>query len=143
MRKQTSSLHVIGVANAQIELRTSSMGNRNLASFYRSPPLSNKLKPLVEVLEQSRGSSKIFGMPKGGLGRACLQSFISVLHVLLSSCYCPLQCMVVCCYPSTLLSGFAVNLNLVRVLHVPLLTAPRQLILPSRRAGCGSAHATP
>ena len=59
---------MIGVANAQIELRTSTMGNRNLASFYRSPPLSNKLKPLVEVLEQSRGSSKIFGMPKGGLG---------------------------------------------------------------------------
>ncbi len=28
---------------------------------------THRLKPLVEVLEQSRGSSKLLGMPKGGL----------------------------------------------------------------------------
>jgi hypothetical protein len=28
---------------------------------------TNRLKPLVEVLEQSRGSSNLLGMPKGGL----------------------------------------------------------------------------
>ena len=32
---------------------------------------TNSLKPLVEVLEQSRGSSKLFGMPKGGLEPPC------------------------------------------------------------------------
>ena len=73
---------------------------------------TNRLKPLVEVLEQSRGSSKLLGMPKGGLARACLLALTDVLHVLVSSRSCPPGCVVVCRYPPALLSGFAVNLIL-------------------------------
>ena len=94
------------------------------------PHMQKRLKPLVASLDLWRGSNEIFGMPKGGLGRACLQAFADVLHAPLSSCCCPQGCVVVCCCPLALLSGFAVNLNLDCVHQFPLLTAPQLLILP-------------
>jgi hypothetical protein len=39
-----------------------------IAVKVRNVSNTHRLKPLVEVLEQSRGSSKLLGMPKGGFG---------------------------------------------------------------------------
>jgi hypothetical protein len=50
------------------------------------------------------GANKMFGMPKGGVGRACLLAFAGVLHVLLSYLYCPSKYVLVCGYPPVLLS---------------------------------------
>ncbi len=49
---------------------------------------TNRLKPLVEMLELSRGSSKLFGMPKGGLDIRCSQLFPLVLPVLEMALFC-------------------------------------------------------
>ncbi len=38
------------------------------------------------------------GMPKGGLGRACLLVIAGVLHVLFPSYCCPPGCVIVCCH---------------------------------------------
>jgi hypothetical protein len=50
---------------------------------------THRLKPLVEVLEQSWGSSKLFGMPKGGLDTPCPLVSVRVFPVLESALYCP------------------------------------------------------
>jgi hypothetical protein len=50
---------------------------------------TNCLKPLVAMLEQSRGSSKLFGMPKGGLDMPCSPAFTLVLPVLEMALFCP------------------------------------------------------
>ena len=65
----------------------------------RNNPDTNQPKPLLASLELYWGTSKMFGMPKGGLARACLLLFIGVLHVLFPSCCCPLRCLLVCSYP--------------------------------------------
>jgi hypothetical protein len=90
----------------------------------RNIPSINTLKLLYKGLELLGGPSILLGMPKGGLARACLPAFTDVLHALLSLCCCPPECVVVCCYPPALLSGFAVNLNLVCVISC-LYAQPR------------------
>ena len=52
---------------------------------------TNRLKPLVEVLEQSRGSSKLLGMPKGGLDMPCSLVFALVHLVLEIALFCSLR----------------------------------------------------
>jgi hypothetical protein len=89
-------------------------------------------------MESTTTDSGRRGMPKGGLAGACLLAFTDALRVLLSLFYCPPSFAAICCCSSVLLSGFAVNLNLVCIHQFPLLTAPRRLILPSRYAGCDS-----
>lgn len=52
---------------------------------------TNCLKPLVAMLEQSRGSSKLFGMPKGGLDMPCSLVFARVHFVLETALFCSLR----------------------------------------------------
>jgi hypothetical protein len=64
---------------------------------------TNRLKPLVEVLEQSRGSSKLFGMPKGGLDTPCSLMFARVHSVLEMALFCSLRVVFDRCCSSALL----------------------------------------
>jgi hypothetical protein len=61
-----------------------------IAVKVRNATNTNSLKPLVVVLEQSRGSSKLFGMPKGGFGRIRhLASSETALFLAPRPCYIP------------------------------------------------------
>jgi hypothetical protein len=84
--------------------------------------LSVTNKPLIDEVNY-QFARRISYVASTGLARGCLRAFADVLHALLSSCCCPPGCMVVCCYPSALLSGIAVTLNMVCVHQFPLLTA--------------------
>jgi hypothetical protein len=67
-----------------------------IAVKVRNAPNTNRLKPLVEVIEQSRGSSKLFGMPKGGLGIDCPWLFVAFLPVAPGGGSCSLTSVIVC-----------------------------------------------